>query len=226
MNAYLKLAGIVLTLIGTWTLDSVVHRLQNSSTHFVGMFPGNINTINTLIKNTHRRLIIVADYCAYGHFSNPEGYRAYKRAIIDAARVPQTPQIEIYIYTPEEMRNATHREFSPAFWSDLQNSKRFHDYFQGRSHDGITAPDTLDKFFTVMAQEEEQCVTELQNDGIKVMREISHPLALYVWLRDDEEAVLSIYNYGGPIAQEASLSTRDPSLIATLQNIALKSREK
>jgi hypothetical protein len=70
-----------------------------------------------------------------------------------------------------------------------------------------------------------KCAEKLSAAGVRVHRTISITLPIFMWMRDGDEAIFSMYNLGDR-AREVSLVTKDRSLITMLDEIATQARQR
>jgi hypothetical protein len=182
---------------------------------FVGTFPDNMKSITKLANDTKVKLLIVGDYCAYGHYSNPDGYADYIRALEFLA--DKNISVDMYLYDDETTRKTLISQFTTDF-KKIENSQKFKHYFDDVHHGDLRRPRTLSEFESVMNAQQKKCVDELSAKGVSIHRTISNTLPLFIWLRDGDEAVFSVYNLGDN-AREVSIATKDKTLVNLLEEI-------
>jgi hypothetical protein len=182
---------------------------------FVGTFPDNMRSITKLANDTKVKLLIVGDYCAYGHYSNPEAYAEYIRALEMLA--DKNISVDMYLYDDETTRKTLISQFTDDF-TKIENSQKFKHYFDEVHHRDLRRPRNLGEFETVMNSQQKKCVNELSAKGVSIHRTIANTLPLFIWLRDGDEAVFSVYNLGDN-AREVSISTKDKALVNLLEEI-------
>jgi hypothetical protein len=202
--------------------------LENSGA-FVGDFPGNMGAINQLVDRSGVKLFVVADYCAYGQFSNPEGSQHYRNSLKTIQQ--KGSRVEIHVYEPALASKMTAEQFNlqdaataPNNYSALRNKQVFNAYFNSRSNRSelVNPPDDYRQFLEIMNDQQSKCIDELQRAGIEVHRDVSEPLPVFMWVRDEsEEAVFSIYNLGHD-SREISQVTRNKHIVLLLKDIATK----
>lgn len=197
-------------------------------TQYVNEFPRNIPAITELIEETRLGLLIVSDFCAYGHYSNPAAYAAYKETLIKqrAAGV----DIEMHIYDRRRANESTAEQFdlaepttASANYKAMRQSEVYRNYFRFHRARGIdlTEPETVSEFAALMAADQAACVDELRAAGIRVAADISARLPLFIWLSDQQRAIFSVFNLGHG-AREVSLATNDRNLVVMLGEIAAR----
>ena len=82
-------------------------------------------------------------------------------------------------------------------------------------------PTTIPEFAKANQDEEEECIQRFRAKDITVRPVIDRELAIFAWIRDDEEAFVSIYSFG-PNAEEASVFTTAKPFIRLLNDIAVQ----
>jgi hypothetical protein len=211
------------------SLHAEVTQLRNQQpagfTMFEGVFPLNLPAITKLVESTKSRLVIRTDFCAYGHYSAPAGFLGYKAALIAAkARA----DVQIHVYDDPTSDKMTASQFGldkpdggAAAFAEERANRRFKDYFSFHEKNGTpkAQPQSVAEFVSLMRREQVQCVQDLRAVGISVRPDIANPLPIFMWLRDDDEAIISVYNLGAD-SREASLKTRDKGLLNVLNDIA------
>jgi hypothetical protein len=187
---------------------------KHAPIRFVGTFPHNMSSLTQLAQATINKLLVVGDFCAYGHYSNPEAYREYLNALEELPS--KGAAVEMFLYNDDTAQKATLSQF-PTDFSNITNDPKFKHYFDDL-HPHLAKPHTVKEFTTAINAEQDTCVRELQTKGVKVYKTITATLPLFIWLRDNKEAIFSVYNLGDE-AREVSLSTTDDTLNILLQEI-------
>ena len=182
------------------------------STRFVGNFPKNLSEIVRIVSQGSRRLDIVVDICAYGHYSAPRLSDEYVSAVREARRERNVEVRMIFYEATQHVTNAK-LQFPEVDFQREQQSPRFREYF-GKVYPGKRKPTTWDDFLRTMLTEESKLLKELRDDGVK-LRSVSDRLPMSLWLEDGEAAVFSFQN---PTDRDNELSfgTRDGNLLRTL----------
>jgi hypothetical protein len=196
---------------------------------FVGDFPANMDAIDQLVNRSNVRLFIVADYCAYGQFSNPAGARHYQ----DSLRAIQQKgsRVELHVYEPTLAAKMTAQQFNlqdpdiaPTNYIALRNKPVFDAFFDyhTKRNDPIKPPDDYVKFLELMNDQQSKCTEDFQKAGVDIHRDVSEALPVFMWVRDEsEEAVFSIYNLGHD-SREISQVTKNKHIVLLLKDIASK----
>ena len=198
------------------------------TTSFVGTFPRNIPNITELIDRAGSTLVVLADFCAYGQYSAPAEFAAYKAALKAARQRDRDVDVELHIYdqiTADRMTasqfNLAEPDKANAGFETERQTDRFKSFFAyHRAHGSPkTEPASVEEFADLMRREQAACIAELAGAGIRIYQDISSPLPLFVWVRDRDEAIFSVYNLG-PSSREVSLNTTDKGLLNLLDDIS------
>jgi hypothetical protein len=234
----LAILGCVLLLLALGVAGYQLHQLQQQvadlqsqtaklreiaerpPTQYVDVFPDNMSRITRLVSEAKAKLTIVGDFCAYGHYSNPSAYGNYFDAIKKLAEA--NVGVEMYLYDDAVYKKATDSQLGTDF-NTLKNSIRFKRYFE--FHPKTTRPNNMKEFRALMDSEQNKCVEALSEAGVRVHKNISIMLPIFMWMRDADEAIFSMYNLGDR-AREVSLVTKDRSLINMLDEIATQARQR
>jgi hypothetical protein len=197
-----------------------------SPTRFVGSFPGNLPAVNDLIARTQDRLVILTDYCGYGHYSSPKEYARYKSELVGL--VAKGNVVDLHVYGEELAAQQRANQFDlsneqqrAAHFLNLRSRPNFNNYFAYHSAQGrnLARPANATEFAEFMEARQLECIQEMRQAGVNVSRDVAETLPAFMWIRDDEEAIFSIYTLGST-AREASLSTSEKTLIAVLAEVA------
>jgi len=218
---WLALAAMLLA-----TILSVREAWLNRGVVEIPLFPKNIAAITALVEATQVRLTIVADYCAYGSYSDPQGFGKYKTAL--EARADAGIQVQLTIYRDDISRQVCLKQFgldqdaptNQKTFSTVRNTEPFKAYFKYHAAElSAREPTTPEDFIQVIQEEELDCIRALREKKITVDTTIDRELPVFMWIKDNEEAIVSIYNFG-PSAREASLRTKNRSIVNVLSNRA------
>ena len=227
--------GVALVIAAVAIAGFQLHRLQKQvadlqqklkdlaerpPTQYVDIFPANMERITRLVAETKNKLVIVGDFCAYGHYSNPNGYRNYFDAIKHLGDT--NVDVEMYLYDGPTYRRATESQLGNDFDSLIKKAT-FERYFE--ANPSKPRPRNMKEFLALMDSEQAQCAEKLSSAGVRVFKTIGITLPMFMWMRDGDEAIFSMYNLGDR-AREVSLVTRDKSLITMLDEIATQARQR
>jgi len=199
-------------------LNSVEKQLEEIKEHqpirYVGTFPENIHPITQMIKETQVKLLIVGDFCAYGHYSKPEEYQEYRAVLQQLGN-----HVDMYVYNKEAGERATISQFTEDF-NSIKARPEFDHYFKEvyPNDPQRPVPKDLKHFKEFMNGEQERCIKDLSAAGVRVHQTITEALPLFIWIRDGDRAIFSAYNLGDE-AREVSLETSDRTLLNLLQEI-------
>lgn len=183
------------------------------STKYIGDFPKNMGEICEVVSLADRRLDIQVDLVAYGHYSNPEGFKRYIDKIEDLAkRSPQT-NVRLLVYADENAAKSRTGQFggAPGFQEEMK-SERFRRYFRDL-YKFPAPPSTYDQFVEYMASKQNEWRQRLDCYTAIDIRFATFPFRLFLWIEDQEEAVFAFEMYGKN--RTISFRTRDGNLIHT-----------
>ena len=234
------LIGLVLLLcafcLAVWQLQRLQDRISaleaetkqlraeaEHPTQFIGKFPDNISEVTKMVNATTSSLLIVNDYCAYGHYSKPDAYQEYKNALIALAK--KNVSVDMYIYDDATILQANASQFGTDF-NKISSDAKFKNYFDYYKNDHERRqPNDLASYNKFMAGEQQRCIRELSVAGVKIHQSIHSILPVFIWLRDQDEGIVSMYNLGED-AREVSLLTKNRSLLTVLGEISIQARQK
>jgi len=228
MNPVIEIVEIVAAVISVvacalaiMTERKVRGILESVSTKYVGKFPANMDEIIKLISSTKRRLIIMCDVPAYGHFSNPLGFAKYNLAIRNLLTSQMKPKITLITYNHDKRIGNSKNQFSDvSSYEQLIDRDTFKNYFDfHKDNKNIKPPEESTKqgFSNWLEEKHSTFLNDIAKIGVEVY-ESSVDLRLFVWISDDS-AIFSFYNFGNDI-REVSFRTNDQPLIEILRVIA------
>ena len=193
--------------------------VSSSSAKYIGDFPQNLKQITELVKSTQRHLVVVADYPGYANYTDPKLFDEYWKEIKAlAARSAPKVRIDVYFYNSATADCAQQLQFaqkrSPESADAWKTDPRFARYMTHRRIPENQQPRTSAALDQLLLKFDEDMIRQMQDLDIRVRR-VSVLLPLFIWMKDEEEAVFSFYNLGDDV-REVSLETRDAQLIQTL----------
>lgn len=182
------------------------------STKYIGDFPKNMGDICEVVALADRRLDIQVDLLAYGHYSNPEGFKRYIDNLEEfAKRTPQT-SIRILVYAEPNAGKSRAGQFGGAEgFQEEMKSERFRRYFKELYK--FPPPATYDQFVDFLAGKQEEWRNRLDCYNAIEIRYAAFPFRMFLWIEDQEEAVFAFEMYGKN--RTISFRTRDGNLIRT-----------
>jgi hypothetical protein len=192
---------------------------ESITTRYVGNFPDNMNEMIKLIPSTQKKLFIVCDVPAFGHFSNPEGFRQYSLALQTLLnRTSHKPEIILVNYDLKRRISNSASQFKMPV-NELLDNDAYKNYFNYWGEDRKEPKvENLEDFCIWLDIRHQKFQADLEEKGAKVY-ETSRDLRAFVWIVDDREAIFSFYNYGSE-NREVSFRTNDKRLIESLELIA------
>ncbi len=190
---------------------------SSMSTHYLGMFPKNMDDICEVISKTDRTLDIQVDLVAYGHYSNPEGFQRYVERIEKIAKITPHPVIRLLVYSDETAQAGRKCQFGgPDGFTKEKESERFRRYFR-ELYKCANPPETYDEFVDFMAKQQREWRSRLGQYQAVEIRYATFPFRLFLWMEDEEEAVFAFEMYGKN--RTISFRTKDGNLIHTFGSV-------
>jgi len=181
------------------------------STRFVGEFPKNMAEIVDVFKRANKRLDILVDLAAYGHYSWPEEFERYAKIIHD--KCEKGVQVRMVVYSRERYDELFCRQFPKDRFDEEMRSERFKFFFH--KYSGLSRPTTWDAFRETITNEQRVHCQNMLKNGV-VLRSVSSDVLMSLWLGDQTDAVFSFQN-ATEREREVSFRTRDSDLIRSLQ---------
>ncbi len=187
------------------------------STRYVDTFPRNLPSIIDLIDRTTSSLCIVTDTPAYGHYSNPSAFEQYRLKLQVLASPDKNITINLLTYDDSKRNFYAKHQFGITEITQLRERDSYKAYFAYWKNK--RQPKTMDDFYKLIHENNDKFRRELgQYDNIKIC-ETDNQLPIFLWMRDENEAIFSFYNYGlSP--REVSFRTNDQKLLAVLTEMA------
>ncbi|MEW6130920.1 MAG: hypothetical protein AB1757_28070 [Acidobacteriota bacterium] len=202
----------------TTALDEVRRSL---STRYIGQFPEYFPEVVAFLEHAKREIEIFCDYPAYGSFSDPINWLAYRQAL---ERKIQQEEVRVNITCLNETsrnKSVIEQFFKPAqTWEewkqDSGNAKRLEKYLS--LHGGAPGFEDLTReYFLEMLKKDEKRTLEVVLAGAKI-REIDSYVPLYFWIVDRNSAVFAIPSFSER-AIEYGFSTTDQKLISAFEDM-------
>jgi hypothetical protein len=226
---YITVFGLVFSLWQAYKSDKSREHLKavadSVRTQFLERFPFDLPQIIDLVNRAERKLDIVADYAAYGQFSNPDGYNRYREALKNTQGRRPDVNVRVIVYNDTARIKAVDGELgtTPSDFSSLTSSQTWIDYF--RFYRGREKPTTLEAFKKMLTDEEESCLRQLHDKGI-IPDRLQGPFPMFFWLRDDIEAIFVFYSFDrtNPLKERQAVAFRtfDTNLIEMMKAINTK----
>src|SRR5207253_7335517 len=127
---------------------------SSMSTQYSGLFPKNMDDICEVVSLAHSTLDIQVDLVAYGHYSDPEGFKRYIDKIEAFARRTPQPTIRLLVYSGEPAEQGRTCQFGgPDKFPKEIESDRYRRYFR-ELYKFPDPPDTYEKFMDCMSEEQ------------------------------------------------------------------------
>jgi len=205
---------------------------ESVSTQYVNVFPNNMPKIIELLQKAQKKLVIVSDIGAYGHFSSPSDSNSYVKELDRLSAPGKKIDIEFICYS----RSAADEHLEDQFgWNTLLASskgdqvkawQKFHDdhkdaFVAYRPWHFNKEPMDMGDLTNQINDATDNLLTQLRSrkgeQGIYLAAKTELPI--FMWIIDDNEAIFSFHTYGEN-AREHSFRTTDPRFIDRLKEIA------
>lgn len=92
------------------------------ATRFAGFFPKNLHEIYQVVSKAEKRLDVMSDYVAYGHYSAPRQFDLYFRKLLDLAI--QGVEIRMLVYSRDMAEEMHERQFISDSWRKIESWER------------------------------------------------------------------------------------------------------
>ena len=194
------------------TLTELDALVQQSSTKYLGAFPNNMDDITRVANSTRKELKILCDVPGYGHYSQPEKFDLYSKAIVAAAKAGY--KVRMLYYSLDAQANTAMDQFNESKWDDIRTDKRFGDFFPNHPE---LPHDTYQQFTASLLKIQESYEAILCANGI-LIEHYNAPSALFFWVADDKTGVFAI-NSRDEKGREETFSTSDGKLTDAFSSI-------
>lgn len=194
---------------------------RSMSTRFIGELPKNMIGIVELVEKAHTSLDIMVDCIDYGSYSAPEQFQKYLGKLKEKARSQIT--VRLLIYNDEQRREASKAQFPSGEYDQTKKSQKYKHFFEIQ-HPGEKVPDTCGEFLNSRIGWQNGYAQEIKQAGVEI-RTVSVPSVMFLWLKDEEDAVASFSNANAAV-DELGFRTRDGRLIDTFQRLFDETWEK
>jgi hypothetical protein len=176
---------------------------QEMSTRFVGTFPKNLEAIQGVVSQASQHLDIMSDHLAYGIYEEPDKVRGYLRLLEDL-RSRDIP-VQVLVYSRDAESLALGEQFKDVKKEDLSGPNPTLERFVRHFNNNVR-PKDKEEFVSLLLRTQKSFMDDLARGGVTI-RVTDHELPYYLWLQDDQEAVV-VYDL-----KEQSFRTRDSSLV-------------
>ncbi|MEM9546733.1 MAG: hypothetical protein AAGA77_12215 [Bacteroidota bacterium] len=243
-NSYYRIFKLILPILAVGGLVFAVYDnyqsnqqseniLERISTKYIGNFPTQIPEITNRINSCSKKLVIATDHPAYGCFSSPDEFEAYKLAIFSKLSKSISPGFEsltLIVYDKERRRKELIKQFDldP---SKLSDTLYFNDYLKGNklkaewkekleafktTENAIKEIKTWNDLFREIEKLNEEISKKVQNSQRGEVCNINiddEPLPVYYWLFESNDYALVSFRSYGKLTKEATISTSHPPMI-------------
>jgi len=230
----LGIIGIVISIIAIFATDRDFKDLKSSSeelisaisTKYIGLFPDNMDMIVDLVENAEKNLTIVVDVPGYGVLSKNELYQRYETAIRNHINNGEV-KVKIFCYSDSTRIKAMEDQFDENIVSqESEKIKSLVNFIESKmmwNSEAINEKkqniETKQDLINLTNLVQKEIITELESVQYTSNEffTLENRQEMFIWIRDDKEAVFSILNYGQN-NQEASFLTQDANFIEILRD--------
>lgn len=221
--------------VATLALDVMLHLKTEeialaATTRYLAHWPKHLGDLTNLISGTHAddEICILLDFFAYGHFTNPEGFKEYFAAILHAIQDKEV-RSRILVCAESEARACTIIQFKEDPFPEFLKEKKVRKWLENyksilKGHE----PQNFDEFIDALLYLDDHFCHELAWPGRVTIRTLPSPLGqkeleswmqevIYCWIVPSRGMIFSFPNFYGARSGH-SFQTRDMSLIATFQH--------
>lgn len=215
------------------------------STKFLGVFPDFMAELTDLVGRANEKIVILCDLPAYGVFSAGEFCREYtnhierliakdptavqficlngiNRAELHKAQfkaeLTESGEIPDDLEGWERWKNDSPNPNKWKEWKD-KREEQMDDFLRFHGRDQKKGTISYEDFLKCLGESHHRVLrTKLEHAERANVRETNFPMSIYFWIRDGEEALLTIRSFTGD-NPEVGFRTSDPKLLEALTNI-------
>ncbi len=190
-------------------------------TRAIGHFPENLRSIIELVSRAKHSLMIACDVAAYGQLSNPEECQHYFAALVAAAA--RGVDVQMIAYSGSRADVERRQQFAdyvgdgPAGLERLLNEPRWQEFAKRNRLAPIASFDDLFRSLMLTDLLFRRDLSSTGRVPVCELGEANPSLPAFFWLRDDEEAIFSLFTIGEK-SREISFRTVDQSITDILQS--------
>jgi hypothetical protein len=192
---------------------------DNQTTQYIGEFPGCLNRIVDVLKESQRgeEITIVSDFPGYGIYSDNRAFLSYERVLRE--KTLDTTINMVVLDHPQRLK-VLRAQFGRRDIQSIKNSSTFKDFLKWTSYKEAEFQKPEDLYVAI--EDEQKKVFDNNFSSIKNKCQSTRSLPILLWIVGDRVAVFSIPNLlPEQGAVEAAFITRDQRLINQLKVIAL-----
>jgi hypothetical protein len=209
---------------------------QSLSTKVIGIFPNYLDRLAELISSAENSVRIMCAYPQHGAFSCPDGWSKLEGAIREVIRNDEIG-VEL-VFSSSRVRLENDREQFHEALSDWdswknRNSRQLSVYFQKNSG-GVNTSDyhspqdlkTCEDWFQLQELCEQNALAVWRGwDGLLDITEVDELMPVFVWIRDDNEAIFVLMSYEQSAVSYA-FYTCDAGLVGALASLVHRYKER
>ena len=191
--------------------DKIEQIVLSVHTSFIGKFPQNLEKTAELILNAKEEdeVRIFVDFLGYGHYSFPDAYERYVRALTESKA-----KIQILVYDEDSAKASLQLQFKRDSFPQTKISQIFKNYCAHYSRQ-VKNVETYEEFLNTLLSTQDffcQQITGRRHIDVRSIPNSSIGEAVFFWLIHRKEMVFAFPNsYTGK--KDFSFKTRDDHLI-------------
>jgi hypothetical protein len=181
------------------------------STRFIGEFPKNMRTILEVLRDATSHVEILVDIVAYGHYSSPDSFLAYRQQLEALGSKPDI-ELRMVVHGPRLTDASRRAQFKADEFPKLQQTDLYLQFTKKKRE-----PKSYEEFIQLLLEEEKSWDDHMVKQGAKIFP-AEEPFPFFLWLVDGREAVFSFQTYGEHY-HEICFRTRDGNLVKAFSDL-------
>lgn len=174
--------------------DDGAKRLQilaeSLPTRFIGTFPSSVARLADFISAAKHDLVILCDFAGYGSYSDPKAFTTYFQEMRRRRLVDPIARLRLVLYSRAAGDEALPLQFKASEWDALSSSPEFSTFYALFGNKFPTPPRSFKDWNAQSWDIEEDYRQALLSCGVE-LRIVAKPAPVFVWIRDNEEAIIS-----------------------------------
>ncbi len=164
-------------------------------TSYIGSFPADLEKATELIVSAKNNdeLLILTDFLGFGHYSSPEQYGQYVKALSETKG-----KVRMLVYGEASTKESLQAQFKKQDFEAFKTRPSFTDYFEFYKKRFQHTPDTYEDFLNdIIATQDcfSQTLTLKKDIEIRAISSPSINEAVFFWMIPQREMVFSFPNF-------------------------------
>jgi hypothetical protein len=186
--------------------------LSLSTRYTKARFPDYLGEVAALVSRSKREdeLLIIVDYVGTGHYSSPEGFRAYFEAIMSAPAA----KIRMLVYGEEAAKEVFQRQFKKKLDGTVEQDEHFSKYF---GFYGIPLQTGYENFLNTLARKHgdfcEAFASVRPKIEIRVLSPPSMREGFWFWMIRDKQMIFASPSFAEVTNKGLAFFTSDNTLM-------------